>query len=93
MSLPLSPILNMVKPLVGKYINEENISALFDALTSNLPDNLEEKPVIIVSRLSSGKIVGSVALMNDQRTITDVYAQHPLADLILSLLDKQTPKQ
>ena len=93
MSLPLSPILSMVKPLAGKYINEENISALFDALTGTLPDNLEEKPVIIVSRLSSGKIVGSVALMNSERTITEVYAQHPLADLILSLLDKQTPKQ
>ena len=93
MSMSLSPILNMIKPLAGKYINEDNISALFDALTGNLPDNLEEKPVIIVSRLSSGKIVGSVALMNSERTITEVYAQHPLADLILSLLDKQTPKQ
>lgn len=88
MSNALSPILGIVKPLAKKHINEENISALFNELTKDLPDDDDYKPVLIISRLKDGSVVGSSATLNASRTVADIYHQDNLAELILNLLEK-----
>ena len=82
----LYPILKIIKPLAKKHINEENMSSVFDALTRNVPVEDGEKPVLLVSRRSDGSVVGSVATIDAGHLITGVYAQEPLAELILQLL-------
>lgn len=88
MSNALSPILGIVKPLAKKHINEENISSIFTALTKDLPDDEDNKPVLIVSRRKDGTVVGSAATLDSSRTVTGIYHQDNLAELILNLLEK-----
>lgn len=88
MSNTLSPILGIVKPLAKKHINEENISVLFNALTKDLPDDDDHKPVLLISRRKDGSVIGSSASLDASRTVTGIYHQDKLADLILKLLEK-----
>lgn len=88
MSNALSPILGIVKPLAKKHINEENISAIFTALTKDLPDDGDNKPVLLISRKKDGTVVGSAATIDSSRTVTGIYHQDNLSDLILKLLEK-----
>lgn len=89
MSSSLSPILGMVKPLAQKYINAENMTKVFDAITDKFPAEEGEKTVLLVTKKDDGSVVGSVATMDAGHLITGVYAQEPLADLITKLLNKQ----
>lgn len=85
----LSPILSMVKPLAKKHATPENMSALFDALTSQFPTAPGEKNLLIVNRAPDGTVMGGVwAVDTATRTLTGAYVQMPLDQLIVELLGK-----
>lgn len=73
----------MIKPLAKKYVNQENINAIFDNLTSGVQLNQGEKAIILLNRTAGGTVAaGTYAL--DGKTIRRQFEIMSVEDLILS---------
>lgn len=81
-----SPIVNMLRPLLEKHLNEQTLHDLFAELTQEARPPLNEKTVILISQKADGSTVYTVADINLSQQLTHVYSQDTLINAIKKIL-------
>lgn len=82
----LSPILKMVAPMAKKYVTAENLDKVFEKLTEDMDLEEGERACLTITR-KEGVVYGSVCSVNQQNTITGIYHQSPLHELLGRLIE------
>lgn len=82
----ISPILKMVAPMAKKYVTAENLDKVFEKLTDDIELEEDERACLTITR-KEGVVYGSVCSVNQQNTITGIYHQAPLHELLGRLID------
>lgn len=76
----IDPLLNIVKPLIPKFVTAENLGKVYDSLIVGESSDGRRR-VLLISKKADGVVYGSVVAVEGNEMV-EVVSQAPLHELI-----------